>query len=124
MKKVIVLIIMVLLLTGCNKKTAEIKCTGHSDMKSADINVTATLDGDNIKSIKDELTFDKKEEASLYCESLKSYKAYYDSKLDYECTKKKITINNFELLIEVDDIIGSSKEDFISLMTDNKYACK
>ena len=123
MKKLLI-IFVVLLLVGCAKSN-DIICERNSiDDYVYQEKVIATLDGDNIKSIKNELSFDKKEEASLYCESLKSYKTYYDSKLDYECTKKKITINNFELLIEVDDIIGSSKEDFISLMTDNKYACK
>ena len=123
MKKILI-ISVVLLLVGCAKSNDIICERNSTDDYVYQEKVIATLDGDNIKSIKDELTFDKKEEASLYCESLKSYKAYYDSKLDYECTKKKITINNFELLIEVDDIIGGSKEDFISLMTDNKYACK
>lgn len=123
MKKLLIIFVL-LLLVGCTKSNDVICERNSMDDYVYQEKVIATLDGDNIKSIKNELSFDDSYEASLYCASLKSYKTYYNSKLDYECKKKKIIINNFELLIEVDDIIGGSKENYISLMTDNKYACK
>ena len=122
MKKYFVLAFL-LLLVGCGKNTDIICMRDSIDGYSYKEKVTATLNGNNIKSVKNVLTFDDLVEASLYCESLKNYKTYEDDKLSYNCDKKIITINNFELLIE-DDVIGESKENYIALLTENKYACK
>ena len=122
MKKYFILV-FVLLLVGCGKNMDIICERNATDGYSYKEKVTATLNGDNIKIVKNVLTFDDLVEASLYCESLKNYKEYEDDKLDYDCDKKIITINNFEILIE-DEVIGTSREDYISLLTYNKYACK
>lgn len=125
MKKYLVLL-LIILLVGCKKNTAkEIICERNSvDSYSYKEKVKVTLNGDKVESIKNVLKFDELDEATLYCESLDNYKIYSDSKLRFECENKIITIYNFDVLIEDDSIIGSTKEDLISLFTDNKYACK
>ena len=125
MKKYLVLL-LIILLVGCKKNTAkEIICERNSvDSYSYKEKVKVTLNGDKVESIKNVLKFDELDEATLYCESLDNYKIYTDSKLRFECENKIITIYNFDVLIEDDSIIGSTKEDLISLFTDNKYACK
>lgn len=125
MKKYLSLLLIVLLV-GCGKHTInDIICERNSiDGYSYKEKVTVTMNGDKVDSIKNVLKFNDLDEAILYCESLDNYKTYSDLKLRFECENKIITIYNFEVLIEDDSIIGSTKENIISLFTDNKYACK
>ena len=127
MKKYI-LILLIILLVGCSDKE-DLKCERnfYNDGLNYKEKIVVKMNNDKVSSLKSYLTFESEENASSYCDSLKKYIAYNNINIEYECIGKEIEINNYEKYIAVensDTIIGLTREEFIKLFTEFKYACQ
>ena len=127
MKKYI-LILLIILLVGCSDKE-DLKCERnfYNDGLNYKEKIVVKMANDKVSSLKSYLTFESEENASSYCDSLKKYIAYNNINIEYECIGNEIEVNNYEKYIAVDNpntIIGLSREEFIKLFTEFKYACQ
>lgn len=119
------LIVGTLLLTGCGKK---VTCSG--DVKSSTGNykqeVTATLKNDKVSKVTGKMTFEDESTAKTMCswiELANNMETDESKKVNYKCSGKTITINNYDKLAEDEDgsnkVIGLTKDEFIKLIKEN-----
>lgn len=129
------LVVGTLLLTGCGGKkvvcTSEVKdVTGSYKM-----NITANLKDNKVSKLSAEMKFEDDNAAEQMCSMLKAFSSLIEGneKLDYKCNGKKITVNNYNLLVDSDDdsdkVIGITKDEFIKKMEESstdeeKVTCK
>lgn len=127
MKKVLVLGVAALFLTGCGNKN-QVVCKGKmsEDGQKIEMKVTGTLKSDKISKVSAEMTFSKKDTAKQMCSLLElaNSMAEKDQKIDFKCDGKTLKIEDYTKYAEGDDIIGSSKADFIKAMETEKLTCK
>ena len=128
------LIIGTLLLTGCGNKVV-CSSTIKNDDSSAKVKIIANMKSGKVSSLSAEMNFDTEKGANIACSSIAIISGYSNSedgkKIDYKCKDKKITIKNYDLLLnsEDDKFVGLSKDEFINRMTkenndDRKVTCK
>ena len=120
------LVFSILCLVGCGKKNDNVVCVQNYNVGyDYTEEVTAVIKDDKVTELKAVQKFDDGLDTLVQCESIKSLKDYDIPDLDYSCGKKEISINNYELLTDIDEkIIGMSKQEVIDLFTKYQYACK
>ena len=131
MKKFAVLFVVGLfLVSGCGKKN-QVTCTGTHEESGQKYSMTVTADikDDKVSSVSAKLAFDNEDYAKSFCAMLgltNSFAEEGDSKIEYTCDKKSITIKNFEAISESDGepIIGLAKEEFIKGLQGEEFTCK
>ena len=109
MKKII-LLINLLLLVGCSKKTVCLK-----EIDNEKINITIKSVNNNIKNINIKSIFKNDEEASNYCTLLNL------SNIKVECNNNIIIYENYKDFL---DININKENDLIEYLKSNNYNCK
>ena len=125
MKKYL-LIFLLIILVGCSDNN-QVKCykNYYEEDSSYEEVIKATIDNDKVTKLDATLTFSSKEKTEIYCNALKQYTKYHNLDIKYNCSGKKIEIENYEKYDkEYNDIIGYSKQELIDFYTAFQYACK
>ena len=116
MKKVLFLLPLLFLLTGCGNK---VTCTTtvEEDGEKYEAKVVANLKNNKVESGKMELTFSDKEKGEQYCNLIKAFMgmAEEDQKVDIKCDGKKMTIDSLDFDTDEGEekLVGKTKDDFI-----------
>ena len=109
MKKMIILI-AILMLVGCSKKTA---CTKVENNEKTSILITSS--NDNIKEVNIKSEFENDEEATNYCTLLKLID------IDVECKNNLVIYKNYQDYL---DITLNGRKELIEYLETNNYDCK
>lgn len=124
MKKIVFLLPLLLLLTGCGSKTVTCTAKVEEEGKKYEAKIIGNLKGDKVESGKMELIFDNKEEAEQTCNLMTALMALAseEEKIDIKCDGKKMTVNSldFDSDDEEDKLVGKTKDEFISVIKE-KY---
>lgn len=131
MKKVAILFVVGLfLVSGCGKKN-QVTCTATQEENGQKYTMTITADmkDDKVSSVSAKMAFDSEDTAKSFCGILglvNSMAEDEDSKVNYDCGKKSITIKNYEKLAESEgeEVKGLTKEEFIKGLEEEKFTCK
>lgn len=107
MKKLVLFILSVLILSGCTKTC-----------KNDTFNVDIELSGKNVKSITANFDYETEEEAKEMCEVVKGT---VSNKEDVYCKSSSIKVKNYEKNIIIDDL---TKENVVEYFEDNGFVCK
>ena len=116
--KIILLVIFLLLLTGCG---SDIKCTSSYDENiKYEMKITADISKDKIVSSTAIMKFENSEDANTMC-SLKKL-------LDLEtvgviCNEKEVLIKNYHLLMLNEQEKNITKGNFIKILKKDGFKC-
>lgn len=132
---IVFLILILVGFTGCSDKKGNlVRCQNIevSDSESLTTNVEAEIDSDKVISIIGKFEFDNENSAASFYNllSIKNEKSDKGYKLDFEIDGTTVIVNNFQYMYDdlvVDGeskLIGSTKDDFISIMTEKKFSCE
>ena len=131
MKKGVILLAGLLLLTGCGEKEEKtVTCSLTSNENGIEsMNISAKLDNDNISSIYTSIVFTDENIASTSCSI---YKLMVNNSTDKEginitCEGKTITIDGYEKFAGEEDIkelSGKTSAEFIETFEKEGYTCK
>ncbi len=119
MKKLVFLLPLLLLLTGCGSKSVTCTAQVEEDGKKYEMKMTGNLKDDKVVSGKMELIFEDKEEAEQTCALVKAFMGLAseeEQKVDIKCDGKKMIIDSldFDSEGEEDKLTGKTKEEFIN----------
>ena len=122
MKKVLFLLPLLLLLTGCGSNKVTCSAKIEEEGKQYQANIIGNLKDDKVVSGKMELIFNDKEEAEQYCNLIKAFMgmASEEEKIDVKCDGKKMTVDSldFDSDSEEEKLTGRTKDDFIKAVKD------
>ena len=117
MKKVLFLLPLLFLLTGCGEKKVTCTTTVEEDGVKYEAKMIANLKDNKVESGKMELTFGDKETGEQYCNLIKAFMglAEDENKVEIKCDGKKMTVDSLDFDTEEDEesLIGKTKDDFI-----------
>ena len=133
MKKGLVLLVGILLLTGCGKKeeqlnTLSCKMNDTTGVDKATYDVTAYFGSDNkISSVKITVEFEDEFTGKVYCETYNAMNLARSEKekVNITCDGKKIYIDDYaKFNNKSDDILDIDKDEFIAKFTKDGFECK
>lgn len=116
MKKLFLLMVIALFLTGCGNK---VKCVKNVKENNQQSTVTAYFKGDNLTKLisVEKMTFKSSDEVQEICNSLQN--SSKNDNLEVECKHRTITST-----VTSNEKIKMSKEDFIKSYKSDGYSCK
>ena len=131
MKKFAILFVVGLfLVSGCGKKN-QVTCTAAQEEEGQKYTMTLTADikDDKVSGVSAKMDFDNEDTAKSFCGILglvNSMAEDENSKVNYDCGKKSITIKNYENLAESEgeEVTNISKEEFIKELEEEGFTCK
>jgi len=117
-----IIALFVVVLSGCGKG-ADIVCTGtvEEDGQTYKAKIEANLDGNKVSKAKATMEFSDKETADTMCGMLALSNSMSEEQIDYKCSGKKITFNDF---LQMGGGEEYTKEEFIEEMEDEGLSCK
>lgn len=117
MKKVFLMVIIVLILTGCKKEFTCKRTLEQNDL-SVETKIDAKFKGSRLKDFKITYTFTNESEANKVCESVEGA----------NCNKNIVSFNDISAMKMITESPNNFKEitkrEFKSLMKDLKFSCK
>lgn len=127
MKKISIILVMFILLTGC-EKTVTCKGTLTQEDTKVNVEVKAKLENELINKANVKITFENETKSQSMCGMLSLMNSYVetdDDKIQYECNGKTIKLDNYLQLIDEQEKKDSyTKDEFIKLMKNQQLTCK
>lgn len=117
MKKVVVLGVAVLLLTGCAKT---VKCTTKDKDSKMKYSVKGTFKKDNLQKYSYTITYETKDDAKTACDSAKKAAKSNDN-MKAKCSGKKVTVT---MTRPKDTKSEVTKDEFVKSYESEGMTCK
>ncbi len=122
MKKGLIILSLLILLTGCKDKTKEekINCFFQNTYEGSEFttNIDVSIKNNIVTNATAVMTFKEESLAQTMCSVLKQTE---DSGNDLICEDTKITINNYHKSVSSKDM---TKEEFLEYMKNQEYICE
>ena len=119
MKKIVFLLPLLLLLTGCGSQKVTCTATMTEENEKYELKIVADIKDNKINSGSIVMKFENKDTADQFCslyEAINSL-AEDDKKIDYKCNGNEVTFSSLEFLEdgeeEEEKVIGMTKDDFV-----------
>lgn len=109
MKKIVILVISIFLVTGCSRT---IKCSNN------EFSVDVRMKGKEVKTITAYFDYETKEEATSMCDVIKGI---VTNKEDVVCKEKSIEVKNYEDNIDIENL---TKDNIKSYFENNGFICE
>ena len=128
MKKLVFVLGLCLLLSGCGNN--KVVCSGSVDEQGLKVKleVSAALKDDKVNNVSASMTFDDEKAAKQYCglmELANSFAEDDSKKIDFECSGKSIEFKDYTKMMDSDEKIKEmTKDQFIEVMEAEKLTCK
>lgn len=116
--KVILLVMLIFLLTGCG---SDIKCTSsYEENIKYEMKITADISKDNIVSSTASMKFENSEDANTMC----NLKKLLDLEtVEVVCKDKEVLIHNYHKLMFEDNPKVITKDKFVDMLKKDGFKC-